>query len=91
VSAQPGPQVGFVAQQRRRQVLVTPQLDVRCHLGRRRPDLARRGLPEALVAEGVVEVPVAVDDPTDGLAEGGEVVEELVRLAQVGAGVEDQE
>jgi hypothetical protein len=53
--------------------------------------LARRGLPEALVAEGVVEVPVAVDDPTDGLAEGGEVVEELVRLAQVGAGVEDQE
>ena len=77
--------------QHRRERLVTPQLEVGRDLRVGGPAGSARRLPEALVAEEVVEVPVAVDDPAHGLAERRQVVEELLGLAQVGPGVEDEQ
>ena len=46
---------------------------------------------EALVPEDVVEVPVAVDDPPHRPAEGGQVVQELVGLAEIAPRVDDEQ
>ena len=48
-------------------------------------------LDEALVAEDVIEVPVAVDHPPDRPAEVGQLAEQLVGLTKVGPGVEHQQ
>ena len=58
---------------------------------RRRRGRATSTFDEALVPEDVVEVPVAVDDPPHRPAEDGQVVQELVGLAEIAPRVDDEQ
>ena len=69
---------------------MTPQLQVGRHFCAFVP-LTAGPLDESLVAEDVVEMPMTVDDPPDGAAEGTQVIEQLLRLTQIGTGVDDEQ
>jgi hypothetical protein len=97
-------ELGLVVEQLSRQIGVSPQLQVGRHhyisgyitgtiFGTisRTPDVTARALDESLIAEDVVEVPVAVDDPPDRAPERAQIVEKLVGLPKVGTGVDDEQ
>ena len=69
---------------------MAPQLQIGRHV-RAVSGLAAGAFDESLVAEDVVEVPVAVDHPPDGAPERTEIVQQFVRLAKIGTRVDDEQ
>ena len=89
-AAQTRAQLSLVVEQHAGQVAVAPQLQIGRHV-RALVGHAAGALDESLIAEDVVEMPVAVDDPADGTTERAQVIEEFVGLAQIGTRVDDEQ